>query len=42
MVNEELDTTIRVSKKLVEKLANLKIHPNQSYEEVIETLLQKK
>jgi len=32
-------TTIKISKKIVEELSNLKIHPRQSYEEVIEKLL---
>ncbi len=33
-------TTIKVSKKIVERLSKLKIHPRQSYEEVIVKLLE--
>jgi len=32
-------TTIKISKTLVEKLSSLKIHPRQSYAEVIQKLL---
>jgi len=34
-------TTIKLSKKTVEEITNLKIHPRQSYEEVIVDLLKK-
>ena len=34
-------TTIKISKNTVEKLSNLKIHPRQSYEEVILSVLEK-
>ena len=33
-------TTIKLSKRLVEELSKLKIHPRQSYEEVVEKLLK--
>ena len=33
-------TTIKISKSVVEKLSKLKIHPRQSYEEVIVKLLK--
>ncbi|MBU0628913.1 MAG: hypothetical protein KKC75_07010 [Nanoarchaeota archaeon] len=32
-------TTIKISKKVVEELVKLKIHPRQAYEEVILKLL---
>jgi len=35
-------TTIKLSKKTVELLSRLKIHPRQSYEEVILSLLKDK
>lgn len=35
-------TTIKLSKETVEALNKLKIHPRQSYEEVILKLLKKK
>ncbi len=35
-------TTIKLSKETVEALNKLKIHPRQSYEEVIIKLLKKK
>lgn len=35
-------TTIKLSKEIVKKLNQLKIHPRQSYEEIIEELLKKK
>ncbi|MFH2028015.1 MAG: hypothetical protein ABIJ08_02675 [Nanoarchaeota archaeon] len=34
-------TTIKLSKEVVEELSNLKIHPRQSYEEIIIQLLGK-
>jgi len=34
-------TTIKVSKKTVEELTTLKIHPRQSYEEIVVNLLDK-
>jgi len=34
-------TTIKLSKKVVEELSKLKIHPRQAYEEVIVKLLEK-
>jgi predicted CopG family antitoxin len=34
-------TTIKISKKIVEELSKIKIHPRQSYEEVIIKLLEK-
>jgi len=33
-------TTIKISKKLVEELSKLKIHPRQAYQEVIEKILE--
>jgi hypothetical protein len=33
-------TTIKISKKIVAELSNLKIHPRQSYEEVVVKLLE--
>ena len=33
-------TTIKLSKKTVKKITNLKIHPRQSYQEVIMDLLK--
>ena len=33
-------TTIKISKKTAEELANIKIHPRQSYEEVILKLIK--
>ena len=33
-------TTIKISKKIVEELSLLKIHPRQSYEEVVVKLLE--
>lgn len=33
-------TTIKISKTLVEKLSSLKIHPRQSYAEVINILFE--
>lgn len=35
-------TTVKLSKKTVDLLSRLKIHPRQSYEEVILELLKKK
>lgn len=35
-------TTIKISKETVEKINQLKIHPRQSYEEVILELLKLK
>ncbi len=37
---KRLITTIKISKPIVEKLSKLKIHPRQSYEEVIVKLLE--
>ena len=34
-------TTIKISKKTIKELSQLKIHPRQSYEEVIIDLLKK-
>ena len=34
-------TTIKLSKKVVEELSKLKIHPRQSYEEVVVELIKK-
>ena len=33
-------TTIKISKPVVEELSTLKVHPRQSYEEVIVKLLE--
>lgn len=33
-------TTIKISKKVVEDLSKLKVHPRQAYEEVIVKLLE--
>lgn len=33
-------TTIKISKKVVENLSKLKVHPRQAYEEVIVRLLE--
>ncbi|MEA2036839.1 MAG: hypothetical protein U9O94_04985 [Nanoarchaeota archaeon] len=33
-------TTIKISKKVIEELSKLKIHPRQAYEEVIVKLLE--
>jgi len=33
-------TTIKISKKVVEELSNLKVHHRQAYEEVIVKLLE--
>ena len=33
-------TTIKISKDVVEQLSDLKVHPRQSYEEVIIKLLE--
>ena len=41
MANKEI-TTIKISKDTVNALNQLKIHPRQSYEEVILELLKKK
>lgn len=41
MKKEEI-TTIKLSKKTVELLSKLKIHPRQSYEEVIINLMKKR
>jgi len=35
-------TTISIDKKIVKELDRLKIHPRQTYEEVIENLLKRK
>ncbi len=35
-------TTIKISKKTIKELSQLKIHPRQSYEEVIIDLLKKR
>jgi predicted CopG family antitoxin len=35
------ETTIKLSKAVTEELARLKIHPRQSYEEIIKQLLSK-
>jgi len=33
-------TTIKISKQVVEELSKLKIHPRQSYEEVVVKLIE--
>ena len=38
-MTEEDMTTIRITKKNVEILEKMKVHPNQSYDEVLEKLL---
>ena len=32
-------TTLKISGEVLDKLRNLKIHPNQSYDELIKTLI---
>tara|TARA_Y100000310_G_C20177330_1_gene576440 strand:+ start:249 stop:377 length:129 start_codon:yes stop_codon:yes gene_type:complete len=34
-------TTIKLSKKVVEDLGKMKIHPRQSYEEIVVELIKK-
>lgn len=41
MTTKEGYTTITISKDLKERLQSLKSHPRQSYEEVIEKMLEK-
>jgi len=41
-MNRKQITTIKLSKETVKSLNQLKIHPRQSYEEVIIKLLKKK
>lgn len=41
MVKNTETTTIKVSKETQQKLKDLKIHENQSYDEVIQKLLEK-
>lgn len=40
MPSAKIITTIKLSKPIVARLNKLKIHPRQSYEEVIEKLLE--
>ena len=35
------ETTIQLSREAVKKLSNLKVHPRQSYEEIISQLIKK-
>ena len=41
-MNKRQITTIKISKETVKALNHLKIHPRQSYEEVIIKLLKRK
>lgn len=40
--NDNFDTTIRIKESLRLKLENLKVHPNQSYNELILNIIDKK